>query len=195
MSHLYYNLGNAYFKIGSLGSAVLNYLRAQKLDPSDADLKSNLQYVRSLVRNRTLPVKQSWLLEGYMGVASSVDVNFMTLIVMCAYFLLSIFLIFVIISKKHRKKLIYTSCFVAVLFFVCLGLLTATLNETVFKKEAVVVSESAHVRFEPFDKATVHFSLYEGENIEIDSVKEEWVKVKRLDKKIGWLKASEIEFL
>ncbi|MFH1244966.1 MAG: tetratricopeptide repeat protein, partial [Candidatus Omnitrophota bacterium] len=32
---LYYNLGNAYFKSGQLGRAILNYLRAERLIPAD----------------------------------------------------------------------------------------------------------------------------------------------------------------
>ena len=35
---LFYNLGNAYFKAGELGRAVLNYNRAQKLMPYDKDV-------------------------------------------------------------------------------------------------------------------------------------------------------------
>ena len=46
---LYYNLGNAYFRIGTKGKAILNYERALQLLPRDADVKSNLDYARSLV--------------------------------------------------------------------------------------------------------------------------------------------------
>ena len=42
--HLYYNLGNAYFRAGQLGRAILNYKRAQLLIPRDADLNFNLRY-------------------------------------------------------------------------------------------------------------------------------------------------------
>ena len=45
---LYYNLGNAYFKSGDIGHAVLNYLRAQRLDPADEDILHNLEFARRL---------------------------------------------------------------------------------------------------------------------------------------------------
>ena len=41
--HLYYNLGNAYFRSGQLGRAILNYKRAELLIPRDADLNFNLR--------------------------------------------------------------------------------------------------------------------------------------------------------
>ena len=42
--HLYYNLGNAYFRAGQIGRAILNYKRAELLIPRDADLNFNLRY-------------------------------------------------------------------------------------------------------------------------------------------------------
>lgn len=47
---LYYNLGNAYFKSGRIGKAVLNYERARRLAPRDADVRHNLRHLRGLVK-------------------------------------------------------------------------------------------------------------------------------------------------
>ncbi|NJN94350.1 MAG: tetratricopeptide repeat protein [Anaerolineales bacterium] len=46
-SSVYYNLGNAYFKQGDLGRAILNYRRAQSLDPRDGDIAVNLSIARA----------------------------------------------------------------------------------------------------------------------------------------------------
>jgi hypothetical protein len=43
----FYNLGNAYARAGKPGLAVLNYERAALLAPGDADISSNLEYVRA----------------------------------------------------------------------------------------------------------------------------------------------------
>ena len=53
-SNLYYNLGNAYWRGGDAGRAMLNWSRAERLAPSDPDLRFNLglargQIARSLV--------------------------------------------------------------------------------------------------------------------------------------------------
>ena len=44
---LYYNIGNAYFSMGEMGLAILNYLRALKFTPNDPNLLQNIQYARS----------------------------------------------------------------------------------------------------------------------------------------------------
>ena len=49
---LYFNLGNAYFKAGETARAILNYERALRLDPSDADVRYNLEYARNQTQDR-----------------------------------------------------------------------------------------------------------------------------------------------
>src|SRR5439155_19480136 len=42
-----YNLGNALFKSGKIGRAILNYRRARYLDPRDPDINANLTFARN----------------------------------------------------------------------------------------------------------------------------------------------------
>lgn len=54
-TNLYVNLGNAQYKRGNTGGAVISYLRALRLDPSNKVAKSNLNFIRTFVldNNRT----------------------------------------------------------------------------------------------------------------------------------------------
>lgn len=54
-SELLYNLGNAYAKSGDYGHALVNFLRALRLDPSNAAAADNVKYIESKVAesNRT----------------------------------------------------------------------------------------------------------------------------------------------
>ena len=49
---LYYNLGNAWFKAGQIAPAILNYERALRLDPSDSDVRYNLEFARAQTQDR-----------------------------------------------------------------------------------------------------------------------------------------------
>ena len=44
---LYYNLGNAYFRLDDLGRAILHYRRGLRLEPGNRQLQANLSYARS----------------------------------------------------------------------------------------------------------------------------------------------------
>jgi len=43
-ANLHYNLGNAYFKTGDYGLAILHYRKARILDPRNPEFKANLQF-------------------------------------------------------------------------------------------------------------------------------------------------------
>ena len=43
---VYYNLGNAYYKLNQKGRAVWAYERALRLDPRDSDIRANLDLMK-----------------------------------------------------------------------------------------------------------------------------------------------------
>src|SRR5436190_1490210 len=43
-ANVFFNVGNAYYRAGQLGRAVLNYERARQLAPSDPDILANLKF-------------------------------------------------------------------------------------------------------------------------------------------------------
>jgi tetratricopeptide (TPR) repeat protein len=51
-SKLFYNLGNAYFSVGEMGRAILNYRRSERINPNDSNLVHNLGYARSMRKDR-----------------------------------------------------------------------------------------------------------------------------------------------
>lgn len=44
---LFYNMGNSYYHLGSLGRAILYYEKAMRLTPRDADLRANMAFVKA----------------------------------------------------------------------------------------------------------------------------------------------------
>jgi tetratricopeptide (TPR) repeat protein len=49
-SSLFYDLGNAFFRTGDFGRAILNYERALALDPAQSEARANLQLARDQAR-------------------------------------------------------------------------------------------------------------------------------------------------
>ena len=192
---LYYNLGNAYFKEGSLGKAVLNYLRAKRLQAQDADLQSNLDYARSFIKGGRIVPQKKAAARIFSGLVKSVSLNEITLFSSGLYFILAVLIILIITTKKFKKILIYGSGVVLTILIVGVSVFFAQFYAIVIQKEAVVIAESVEAKFEPFDNATTFFTLYEGESAVIFTSKEDWVKARRSDGKQGWIKAKDIEFL
>ncbi len=66
---VYYNLGNAYFRRGDLGRAILSYERARLLIPRDGDLVFNLSHARNQTRDASIDLQMSSF-SGFLGLGS-----------------------------------------------------------------------------------------------------------------------------
>src|SRR5216110_3742515 len=66
-ANVFYDLGNAYFRTGDFGRAILNYKRALALEPHHPEAAANLQIARD--EARALEMQQSWP-ERYLQFAS-----------------------------------------------------------------------------------------------------------------------------
>ena len=60
---LYYNIGNAYFRMEDLGRAVLNYRRALETMPNDVNLHQNLAFARAKCLDRIEVEQKTRVLE------------------------------------------------------------------------------------------------------------------------------------
>lgn len=49
---IYYNLGNAYYRMDNYPKAILNYRRAQKINPQDEDIAFNLRICQSKITDK-----------------------------------------------------------------------------------------------------------------------------------------------
>ena len=63
------------------------------------------------------------------------------------------------------------------------------------KKAAIVVSVSVEAKSEPDRSGSTMFILHEGTKLEIRSEKDDWVEVRLVDGKIGWLMREDLGVL
>jgi tetratricopeptide (TPR) repeat protein len=193
-SNLHYNLGNAYFKRGSLGLAILNYERALRLAPRDEDIKHNLRIANSRTADRISVMPKMFLLEWWDGLLGIFSVSGWTWF---SYFLfillLSFIALFVYIRNIRAKKIIFISSIsvAAILIFSVIFLFINIRKETMFKP-AIVTAPSATAKLAPDQQSADSFLIHEGTKINIEDKVDIWNKVKLSDGKTGWVRASEI---
>jgi len=60
---LFYNIGNAYFRMNDIGRAILNYRRAEHYVPNDPNLQQNLQYARERRKDKIEEHQQTRVLK------------------------------------------------------------------------------------------------------------------------------------
>ncbi|MGB2630942.1 MAG: SH3 domain-containing protein [Candidatus Omnitrophota bacterium] len=190
---LFYNLGNAYFRIGELGEALLNYERAGRLIPRDADLKANSGFARAKIMGSVLEKKGLWTWRPLRLYTDNFTVNELTWMssAVCVFIVL---LLVIAVSRLDLKN----HMAILVLLFFLFGMGNLVINwykaESI-GKEAIVVTPEIDSRYGPFDSATVFFKLHEGMKVRVLREKDDWDKVKRDDGKMGWVKREAIEII
>ncbi|MDP3042708.1 MAG: tetratricopeptide repeat protein [Candidatus Omnitrophota bacterium] len=182
--NLYYNLGNSYFKKGKLGRAMLNYERALMLIPNDSDLKSNHEYVLSLL-NLGQQSFENWLGKAANKLFAGLSVNFLTVLLAFIYILALLVLTSSLIFAQVKRSINFLFLILPAVFIIS----AISLNSKIvyLSKGAVVVSKEALVKFEPREEATTYFKLNEGSKVAVLDKTENWCKIKRPDGKIGWM--------
>ena len=58
---VYYNMGNAYYKMHDYPMAIYNYEKALKLDPSNEEVRTNLEIANLAIVDKIEPVPQSFV--------------------------------------------------------------------------------------------------------------------------------------
>lgn len=190
--NLYYNLANSYFKKGALGLAVLNYERAKQYIPQDSDLRSNYDYVLSVL-NLTAPSLGNGFPKMVNRLLDEMTVNFLTIVLFSGYFILIMVLMAKVIFFGQRK---FFKGLIIVLSGVCI-LFAAGLSSKIIhlSKSAIVISQEVEVKFEPLLNATTYFKLSEGNKIEVTERIKDWYKIKRFDGKLGWVDKDSVKMI
>jgi len=158
--NLYYNLGNCYFKKGELGKAILNYEKARRLIPLDKDLESNYEYARSLIQGAEITSQKSFLPRMLSSMFEKFTVDSLTILLSILYILILIIVLLGFFFRQFKKQALVFSIILGLFFIVSLVGLKGQASG--LNKEAIIVVEQIDAKFEPMDKATTHFTLYEG---------------------------------
>jgi tetratricopeptide (TPR) repeat protein len=191
---LYYNIGNAYFKLGKIGYAILYYKKALRLTPADSDLKSNLGYAQSLTEDSALTAQGvnrfAWLVRIPF---KEFTLNGVARILASAYIALAVMLIGGIINRVFARRVTLIFYPVLMLFMLTLAAFVMRYYDEEVLTRAVVVTDSAECRYEPIDKSNVYFTLKKGQEISVLKSRNGWSRIKRLDGKLGWVKSDTVE--
>ncbi|MBO7302279.1 MAG: tetratricopeptide repeat protein [Bacteroidaceae bacterium] len=193
---LYYNLGNAYFRSNMLGKAILNYERALRLDPTDDDVKANLEYALDKTKDELAENYEVFLVSWLTAVVNIFNINIWATIGVVSFviLLLAVF-VFLFNGKSGVRKtmLVFAifSLFVTIFANASALHLYNKMNDTT---QAIVMREEVSLKSTPDNSGTVLIKIHEGRKVNIvDDTMNEWKEVELEDGTVGWLQAGVIE--
>lgn len=191
---LYYNVGNAYFRLNQTGRAILNYERAARIAPTDADIQANLAVARSRVTDDIEAVSEVFFVKGYRLLRGAFSAD--TWSVFALFFLWLSgggFAIWLLGKQRVWKKRGFIIGFIALPLSSLLFLTANNAAKTSEISQGIIMSRETAFRNAPNEAAAVTATLHEGIKVEIVDKIGDLVKVKLANGEEGWVAANDLE--
>ena len=191
---VHYNLGNALFKLGQLGPAILEYEKAWKLAPGDPDVEANLEFLRTLTADKPSEGRAqttSYFLDQLIN-ATTADQDATAL---TAFYLLASALIgtrIVSSSAWLRRVAAWGIAVLALPIALSAGLLCVKVYRSANTVHAIVMSERADVRSGPGEDNTTLFTVHEGLKVRLRDQQGSWWHVSLDNGLNGWLPSESL---
>ena len=197
---VYFNLGNAYYKLDNIGKAILNYERAKKLSPQDEDILFNLKLANQRTLDKIEPSPPLFFNEWWSSLKSAHSEKTWSIRSIVCFILFLFFLGVFITSKRSINK--QFGFWLSTVFFVFAALsfmlARSCYNDLISHDTAVILSSSAEIKNAPAESGTKLFILHEGAKVVSQGAfltKGDWIKIELSTNKVGWVKKSQVEFI
>ncbi|RME48000.1 MAG: tetratricopeptide repeat protein, partial [Deltaproteobacteria bacterium] len=190
--HVYFNLGNAYFRLGEIGRAIFAYRKAEAWIPRDADLRSNLKYAREMAKDELPPPERGrWLRRIFFWYDRSTTRE----LLYAAVLFNLLFWGLMIVRFFHRGEGLRWALglSLAALLLVLLSLGARVIAGR--SVEGVVIAEVATVRSGNGPNYTPRFELHAGAEFVVEGVEGDWVRIRLSNGGRGWVPHSAVALL
>ena len=195
---LFYNLGNAYYKSGDLGRAILNYLRAARLDPRDSDIQENLRIARDETVDLVGTDRESALAGSIELPQLRLSLDELALAVLGLWIVLALMLLVLLLVRRFsfRRWIGYASVLVGLLLLLGTASLGSRLYSEAEDQRVVVVVESVEVVGGPGEQYEAQFTLHSGAEASLIETRGAWSKVALTGGQLqGWVPADAVELV
>jgi len=196
-AEVYFNLGNAYYKLNQVGPAIYHFEKALQLDPSDKELKNNLKFAEQMRVDAVQPLAENPLKKFLKEAASSLSLdNWAYLSIMLALIAVLLFLLYHYATTTGKKRLFFSlSMLFFLLMLIAISAATYSSNFKANHKQAIVYSEETVTRSEPKQSADPSIVIHEGTKVVILEEYQEWAHVELANGSQAWMPVRDLKKL
>ena len=195
-SSLFYNLGNAYYRLGDLGKAILNYERASRLAPRDSDIQVNLAFSQTQTIDQYDTGADSPLEQWTQAASAKLTLDEMSVLTLVSFWVLAALFILYHHSQNARWGKVLRYALVVTLLVLLLG--AFTLGERIYSEKtspiAVVTVENVDVNSNPGEGGITQVTLHSGAQVRLLEIRGQWARLSLPgDQFQGWIPVETVE--
>lgn len=195
---LYYNIGNACYKLALPGKAIANYMRALRLEPSHSDAAYNLEFVKAQTVDQIDEIPDIFLkvwmkkAAGWCSANIWAVLSILLLAALCAFAM-----VYALGRRKAGRKFGFVAGSVCALFFLfSLCFMSIQKNEYLNAGKGVVTKAVCPAKSSPDTRdASELFVLHEGTVVTVIDEVGDWKCIQLPDGRKGWVENSRIEII
>lgn len=192
---IYFNLGNAYYKIDDIPSAILYFEKAHKLNPSDEDINFNIKLANSKTTDKIIPLPEFFVSSWWHSFILCLSAN--TLATLSVLFLLAGFgllVLYIFTSSIGVKKLSFYGGIVLICFgFISIFIANRQVNYFNHHHQAIVFSSSVTAKSSPDAAGKQMFVVHEGTKVNVMETNANWIEIELPNGSAGWIASTDVK--
>lgn len=196
-SELYFNLGNAYYKLNKVAPAIFNLEKALAICPNDKEIQNNLAFAQKMTIDEVVEVPKvgfSKIVQDFTSIF-----HFETWAWLTIFFSVLVLICFVgyYFSETTTIKRVFFSTMLTFLLLIIVSFFAGFYEKNNYEstKPAIVFAEIANVKSEPNTNASDVFVIHAGTKVFVLESLNNFKKIRLLDLKQGWIENNKIKEL
>jgi len=197
-AELYFNLANAYYKLNRIAPSIYYYEKALQLSPNDKDIINNMAFAKNMTIDAIEAIPEigfSRIMNNLINTFSFDDWAKLTVVFVVLFVLL--FLSYYFSHSSFKKRLAFLSS--ATTLIAALIMLAFAFQKYKYDQNdnpAIIFAHESEIKSEPNLRSESAFKLHEGTKIQVlERYGDNWVKIKLVDGKTGWISSADIKVL
>jgi len=189
-AELFYNIGNTYFRLDTLGYAILYYKKGLRIDPANQLLNNNLNYLLSLTQDRQNVEDPNPFLRFINDLVFVLPLNSLFIITLIIFALIILMTNIIIIFYHRKEKTIPLFIITILVIAFALSGYISFYRWQVFNddRDAVLIASSTTGYSGPAEDYTNIFRIHEGMIFKVNNSSANWSQITLPSGITGWIR-------
>jgi len=190
---LYYNLGNAYYRLEDFANARWSYEMGINIDPRNKDMIHNLMLTKKKIPN-TIETPDSQILNLINNFLTSFTYG--DFVLFSSIMLLLYSICFIIYRIMPSKPIVVSYYVFIVLFFIGTSFSVIKFLWERNNNFGIILNNETELYSAPFLNENIKISIFfSGNKVKIEQTTDKWIEISSIDGRKGWIRLEDIRTL